>query len=173
MYDLAVCANLLISTRTACSPTGLDDFGADQMTGVSDEILKVKEVVLKRRPDFVLDMVGLVWLCMPVAHSRPCVCCTPKSCWVLQRSPARTRAQSRSRSLLRHARSSAFSAQKTAMRDCQRLLSNKLLTSLTLQQVMHMRDFILYSYGEDVVDRTSLRTSFNTNKGYKLSLIHI
>ena len=30
-----------------------------------------------------------------------------------------------------------------------------------------MRDFILYSYGDDVVDQTSLRTSFNTNKGYK------
>lgn len=34
-------------------------------------------------------------------------------------------------------------------------------------QVMHMRQFVLYSYGDDVVNQTSLKTSFNTNKGYK------
>lgn len=53
---------------------------------------------------------------------------------------------------------------------CRALLTGQEKRSLCvnlLPQVMHMREFVLYSYGDNVVNQTSLRTSFNTNKGYK------
>lgn len=40
--------------------TGLDEFGAEQMSGVCDEILRIKDAVHQKDPEHKLDMVCTV-----------------------------------------------------------------------------------------------------------------
>lgn len=44
---------------------------------------------------------------------------------------------------------------------------NEVYPEVDLSQVTHVKDWILRSYGDEILDKTNLRTAINTNKGYQ------